>query len=88
MVRKHLQIGAGGSGQDFTKETSQENPTGGCFKQDTDTTCIWEETQDVKSNSSKWQFKKIQSQIKESCIQDFHDWVDNCVKEMEVANDK
>ena len=42
----------------------------------------------TRSNSSKQQFKNIQSQIKESCLKDFQDWVDKCVMEMEAANNK
>ena len=40
----------------------------------------------TRRNSSKRQFKDIQSKIKESCLKDFNDWVDSCVKEMESAN--
>ena len=42
----------------------------------------------TKRNSTKKQFQRIQTQIKESSLRDFNDWVDNCVKEMEAANGK
>ena len=40
----------------------------------------------TKRNSTKKQFKDIQSRIKESCLKDFQDWVDKCVREIEDAN--
>ena len=39
----------------------------------------------TKGNSSKAQFKDIQDQIKESCLNDYQDWVSSCVAEMEKA---
>ena len=40
----------------------------------------------TKRNSTRRQFKVIQSKIKESCLQDFNGWVDDCVKNIEDAN--
>ena len=40
-----------------------------------------------RRNSSRAQFRRIQRRIKESCLQDYVEWVDSCVGEMEKAND-
>ena len=40
-----------------------------------------------RRNSSRADFRRIQKRIKESCLQDYVEWVDNCVGEMEKAND-
>ena len=40
----------------------------------------------TKRNSTRRQFKDIQAKIKESSLQDFSDWVDNCVRDIEDAN--
>ena len=41
-----------------------------------------------KKKNSPEEFKAIQSQIKDSCLKDFKDWVDGCVTEMEFANQR
>ena len=39
-----------------------------------------------KKKNSKEQFNLVQSQIKESSLQDFKDWVEKCTEEMEMAS--
>ena len=40
-----------------------------------------------RRNSSRAQFRRMQKRIKESCLQDYVEWVDSCVGEMEQANE-
>ena len=40
---------------------------------------------DRDKNSAR-EYRNIQSEIKESCLQDYKDWVNRCVTEMEAAN--